>query len=140
MRLIITWAAALTGFLLTWPGQAQEAETVYRGRPTVKITVAATEQRSEKVESKDAPNLTCVISKIGENFYWASRENRPLTPSRSGAFLVFVAEGGTGYIKIIIPDMKEAAALMGETEAKYDYVEHITFGLGSVTYYGKPQQ
>jgi hypothetical protein len=119
---------------------SQAPETVFRGRPAIKVTVAATEQRAEKVRSTDAPNLACVISHIGDNVYWASRENKPLTVSQSGAFIIFVAEGGAGYIKVINPTMKAEASLMGDTEAKYDYVEHISFGLGSVTYYGTIQK
>ncbi len=36
-------------------------------------------------------------------------------------------------------DMKQAAALMGETEAKFDYVEHVLIGLKSVAYYGQDE-
>jgi hypothetical protein len=115
---------------------AQTPETLLRGRPALKVTVAATEQRAEAVTRADAPNWTCIVSRIGDNLYWASRENTPLTLTKSGAFYIFVADGGAGYIKLIDPTMKAAAALMGGTEAKYDYVEHISFGLGSVSYYG----
>lgn len=135
MRFCTLIVAALT-VAASATASEQTPETIFRGRPALKVTVAATEQRSEKVAGKDVPNLACVISKIGDKFYWASRENRLLTASRSGAFLVFVAEGGSGYIKVIIPDMKDAASLLGDTEAKYDYVEHITQGLASVSYYG----
>jgi len=37
---------------------------------------------------------------------------------------------------MVNPDLKDAASLMAETEAKYDYVEHLLIGLRSVTYYG----
>ena len=55
---------------------------------------------------------------------------------QSGAFVTFVATSGAGYVRIIPPDLKEAASLMDETEKKYDYVEHLVIGLKSVTYYG----
>jgi hypothetical protein len=32
--------------------------------------------------------------------------------------------------------MKAAASLMGETEKRFDYAEHVLTGLKSVTYYG----
>jgi len=37
---------------------------------------------------------------------------------------------------MVNPDFKDAASLMSETEAQYDYVEHLLIGLRSVTYYG----
>lgn len=136
MRGVHLWILVLATLSFVANVQGQESETIFRGRPAVKVTIAATEQRAEPVKGSDAPNLTCVISRIGEKYYWASRENRPLTGSVAGAFIVFVADGGAGYIKIINPEMKKAAALMGETEEKFDYVEHISFGLGAVAYYG----
>lgn len=133
-------ASRLLGFIigvgLVFSMLAEQPETIFKGRPSLKVTIAATEQRAELVKRQDAPNLTCIISKIGDDFYWASRENKPLTVHASGAFITFVADGGAGYIKIINPEMKAAAALLGDTETKYDYVEHITFGLGAISYYG----
>jgi hypothetical protein len=54
----------------------------------------------------------------------------------SGAFVTYVAVNGSGYVRQIVPGMKAAAALAGDTESKFDYVEHILIGLKSVTYYG----
>jgi hypothetical protein len=33
---------------------------------------------------------------------------------QSGAFLTFVATSGAGYVRIISPELKDAAALMGK--------------------------
>lgn len=57
----------------------------------------------------------------------------------SGAFITFVAVDGSGYVRIISPEMKDAASLMAETELKFDYAEHLLIGLRSVTYYGVSQ-
>ena len=46
---------------------------------------------------------------------------------------------GSGYVRTIRPESKEAASLMGATEAQFDYVEHALIGLKSVTYYGRRQ-
>ncbi len=91
----------------------------------------------ESLTNDKAINLECVISRIGNNYYWASRENTPLGSVESGAFVTFVAVNGSGYVRIIKPEMKKAASLMSETEDLYDYVEHLLIGLRSVTYYGK---
>ena len=53
-----------------------------------------------------------------------------------GAFTTLIAANGSGYIRIVNPDMKDAASMMSETEAEYDYVEHLLLGLRSITYYG----
>jgi hypothetical protein len=54
----------------------------------------------------------------------------------SGTFATFIALDGSGYIRIVISNLKVAASLMSDTETKYDYVEHMLIGLRSVTYYG----
>jgi hypothetical protein len=111
--------------------------TVFRGRPSVKISEGGIERLPEAISREKAINVECVISRIGDELYWASRENVPMVAVDSGAFIVYIAATGAGYVKVIRPNMKEIASLMGETEAKFDYVEHITLGLRSVTYYGK---
>ena len=54
----------------------------------------------------------------------------------SGAFITFVAVDGGGYVRMIAPGEKKMVSLIGDTEAKFDYVEHLLTGLKSVTYYG----
>jgi len=101
--------------------QAQ-ATTVFKGIPTVKISEGGTERNPESVPREKAVHLECVISKIGDGYYWASRENRMMIRVEKGAFIMYVAIDGSGYVKIIAPGMKRAASLMGETESKFDYV------------------
>jgi len=52
------------------------------------------------------------------------------------AFVTFHAVDGAGYVRVILPQMKEAASLMSSTEATFDYVEHMLIGIRNVTYYG----
>lgn len=125
--------------LLTTVSSAQ-SETIFSGMPTIKVSEGGIERSPEEVARKDAANLKCVISKIGAKYYWASRENKEMFREESGAFTTFVAMDGSGYVRIIQPEMKESASLMSETEAKFDYVEHLLIGLRSVTYYGSRTQ
>lgn len=113
--------------------------TVFSATPSLEILTG--EAGCSKVdltkETKERPR--CVISRIGEGYYWASRNNTPLNRSESGIFVIFTAINGAGYIKILMPEMKpsqDVAALMG-VSGKYDYVEHMSHMLGGVTYYGK---
>ena len=110
--------------------------TVLKGVPSVKVSEGGTERLPESLNRETAVNLECVISKIGDDYYWASRENTQMVRVEAGIFITYLAVNGSGYVRVIAPDMKQAAALMSETEAKFDYVEHLLIGLKSVTYYG----
>lgn len=116
---------------------AQSPLTVLNGQPSVKISEGGSSRTIEKIEHSNAVNLSCVISKIGNDYFWASRENTPLVPVENRAFITFLAANGSGYIRVIKNDLKQAASLMSKTEKEFDYVEHLIIGLRSVTYYGK---
>ena len=115
---------------------AQTPVTVVRGIPQFKISEGGTERQPEALTRAVAVNLGVVISQIGDNYYWASRENTPLVAIDAGAFVTYFAVNGSGYVRVIKPEMKGAASLLGGPEAQYDYVEHLLQGLRSITYYG----
>jgi hypothetical protein len=135
-RLLLAFLIVMLSTTVTF----SQSTTVFSGVPTIKISEGGIERSPEKLERKDAPNLKCVISKIGEKYYWATRENKEMFRIESGAFTTFFAVDGSGYVRIVQPAMKESASLMAETEAKFDYVEHMLIGLRSVTYYGVRSQ
>src|SRR5262245_17350453 len=107
--------------ILVGGASAMQVTTVFKGIPSIKISEGGNERKPEAIPRDRAVNLECVISRIGEDYYWASRENVPMVRIESGAFITFVAVNGSGYVRMIDPDMKKAAALMGETEAQFDY-------------------
>ena len=111
-------------------------EIVFSGTPIVKISEAGLDRVVENIKGERAMDFRCVISKVGEKYYWLTRENKELVKISSGAYDTFVALNGSGYVRIIPKDMKGAASLLGGTEGKFDYVEHLLLGLRSVTYYG----
>jgi hypothetical protein len=116
-----------------------QAVTVFKGQPTVKISEGGVSRVPEQLSYNQAVNFACIISEIGGRYYWASRENKELLRTEGGAFITFVARDGSGVIRIIKPGLKTAASLMSDTEAKFDYVEHLLIGLRSVIYYGVAQ-
>lgn len=119
------------------PVYAQDIEEViFSGVPIVKISEGGTSRVVEDLKGAKATESECVIVKIGDKYFWRTRNNVEMTRSQSGAFVTFVATSGAGYVRIIPYDLKEAASLMDETEKKYDYVEHMVIGLKSITYYG----
>jgi hypothetical protein len=115
---------------------AGQPRTVLSGVPSIKISEGGTDRTPQNVTHEDAVNLGCVISEIDGEYYWASRENRPLVRLVSGAFVTYLAADGSGYVRTISPGLKAAASSMSQTEATFDYVEHLLVGLRSVTYYG----
>lgn len=135
-----TWPSILVVLLLVFPAtassQSRPPRTTFAGVPTVKISEGGLERAVQKVDGSAAANLACVISEIGGDYYWASRDNTPLVRIDGPAFVTYVAATGAGSIRVTKSEAREAASLMGPTEQTYDYVERIWIGLRSVTYYG----
>jgi len=109
----------------------------FTGIPSVKVSEGGVERNIEKIEKSKALSVACIIKEIDGKFYWETRGNKPLVKIDSGAFIIFLAVDGSGYVRLIKPSLKEAASGMSTTEKNFDYVEHLTLGLRAVTYYGK---
>ena len=110
---------------------------IFSGVPVLKISEGGIERTPERLKENDVLEYKCTISKIGDNYYWTTRENVLLQPVRGGAYTTFMAINGSGYVRIIPRDMKEIASIGGITEKEFDYVEHLLIGLRSITYYGR---
>ena len=105
----------------------------------VKVSEGGLERVPEQIARERGLDRECVVGQIGASFFWASRANVPLSRVDAGAFVTLVATNGSGYVRIVKPEAKAAAALMSPTEERFDYVEHLVIGLRSVTYYGRRQ-
>ncbi len=128
-------AVTISSLGLCLPGWAEEI--ILSGVPAIKISEGGTDRVVENLKADVASAAECTITKSGDKYFWASRNNVELMPIQSGAFLTFVAVSGAGYVRMILPELKDAVAVMDEAEKKFDYVEHMLIGLRSVTYYGK---
>lgn len=115
----------------------EAAGVVFTGIPVLKISEGGVDRVVENVKEDKALEFKCTITKIRDKYFWTTRDNVELIRIQSGAFLTFVATSGAGYVRIISPELKDVVTSMGETEKKYDYVEHMLIGLRSITYYGK---
>jgi len=117
------------------PATAQTPVTVFKGIPQSRISEGGKEASVRQVLPRDvAVNVGVVISQIGDEYYWASRENtRLIAIDGGGAYVTYLAVNGSGYVRVVKPEMKIMTSLLSE----YDYVEHLLQGLNSVTYYGK---
>lgn len=117
------------------------ANTIFIGFPKKKVSEGGLDRVVEDLSRKKAVNFRCVISKIEDKYYWASRENVEMVKiERAGAFITFLAVNGSGYVRVIKPELKEAASLMSKTEESFDYVEHLTIGLRSMNYWGEKER
>ena len=130
---VATLAMAASG------GAGQTSITVFKGRPSVKVSEGGLERTPEAIPRDRAVGLEWLISQIGNSYYWASRENVQLSRIDSGGFVTYVAQNGAGYVRVVKAEAKAAAALMSGTEERFDYVEHALIGLRSITYYGVRQ-
>lgn len=102
------------------------AETiVFEGTPLVRNSSSAEEAKNELVQGESQTNYKLIISKEGDEYVWFSREKKKLTRIRSDAFDYFVNPEGSGYIKIA-----------KDENGKYLYMEHMSFGLQTITYWG----
>lgn len=121
--------------MIAIPLFAQE-KIAFTGIPEIKISEGGINRTPEKLSKYKAMEFKCIITKIDDKYYWTTRENRELIPIQSGAFITFLASNGSGYVRIINHDMKNSASFMGDTEEKFNYIEHLLLGLKTITYYG----
>jgi hypothetical protein len=117
-------------------GATAGVKTEFKGYPKIKVSEGGVDRKPDTLIEKDAADFRCVISQIDGKYYWATRDNKELYKISLGGFITYTAVDGSGYIRVIKPEMKKAAALMGKTESEFDYVEHLLIGLRSITYFG----
>lgn len=110
---------------------AQDEETlVFRGWPLIKVESSFHKTlRSETTETQSAQYHVLIV-KRGGKYYWASRENLELLYVQSGAYHWFFAPS-SGYVKI-----QDSALVTDDESSPYTYMENLTVGLLSITYWG----
>ena len=62
----------------------------------------------------------------GRRYVWASREDRQLNRRESGDWVYYISPGGQRY-----------GRCLRAVSMPYDYMEHVTGELKTVTYWGK---
>jgi hypothetical protein len=102
---------------------AEESQLIINGRPFFKIEGHSDGAVEQKLSKAKGHEYRVIISKIGNKYFWITRDRKELVPVQSGAYLRFISLGGSGYIKV---------SLLDNT-----YMEHIHLGLSNITYWGK---
>ena len=126
----------LFAFSMSSPAYAQE-EIVFMGMPTIKISEGGISRVPETLSKSKSMEYKCTITKIDNKYYWTTRENVELIPIKSGAYITFLSITGSGYVRIIIPEMKKIVSLLGGTAKEFDYIEHLLLGIETISYWGK---
>lgn len=119
------------------PGLAW-ADVEFEGVPVVRVGLNDGQAETAAVPPGKAAEFRVVITRDGDQYFWASRKNIPLVKTESGAYVTYVATTGAGYIRVLAPFMREMHAKLPREERLHEfvYMEHMTATLGSVTYYG----
>ena len=100
-----------------------EPLTVIIGTPFLKATNSINGSDQVNIGGNEANQYALSIIRHNDSYLWASRENKKLLYSRSGVFHNFIAPG-SGYIRVT------------ESDKGCIYMEHLTLGLSSITYWG----
>ena len=113
-------------------------EIVFTGIPEIKLRVVnGTQDTTEKLSQAKSIEYKCTITKIDDKYYWTTRENVELIPIQSTypeIWTTFIAANGSGYVRVVDPEMKKIFYKDGELP--YDYMEHLLLNLSTITYYG----
>ena len=94
------------------------------GVPDIQIKSSVEESVRIEMDSVKKTNHRVVVIKDGDQYYWETRDHRKLTRSVQGRFTLFIDPTGGGYIKVF------------PSEGKMIYMEHISQGLETFTYWG----
>jgi len=105
---------------------------VFKGTPTVKYGIQRDGVKKDSLAADTASDNICHIVKIGNDFYWKSRNYEKLVRLDQGPLssaYYFVSLKGAGLIKVLdlsTPGVKEV-----------EYMEQVSTLLTSVTYFGE---
>ena len=104
---------------------------VLSGVPTIRVTSSSESTSRKDLSDAERQEYGVVIIKRGDEYFWASRENKRLVYSASGAFHYFIAPEGSGYIKVADPKL-----LMEKGKTGFLYMEHVHLWFETITYWG----
>ena len=115
----------LTIYLINLPQicYSEERKLVVLGTPFVKVESFSDQTKRYELTNKQMKEYQVMISQEGNKFYWNSREGKELKRNATLGFVYYVNAEGSGYIKI--------------SNVDNSYMEHITLGLATITYWGK---
>ena len=122
------------------PQGHEQYEVVFGGRPGKRVVIGYTEagwtvheEGLDRDESEEY--LVRVVTDRRGNYFWASREMRPMAREESEGFVTYSA-GSYGYVKTYKEPVLDMVRGAGVFEPGHEYMEHVTNVLYSINYWG----
>ena len=126
-------SVALLVLFLTAPSMAAET-SVLNATPLSRVNSSDTNTKREALSSAQQQEFRIVIKKIDGKYFWASRENRELFYTLSGAFHIFIDPRSGAYVKVF--DKNFLAESLRDPGPRFIYLEHNHLWLNTITYWG----
>ncbi|MFM8558176.1 MAG: hypothetical protein ACKOC6_00975 [bacterium] len=120
------------GLALLFASTALAATTVFSGTPETGVVSSMQDTKRVVLSSKDRTRYKCIIEKEGDDYYWVSRDRRLMAHTTSGPHHYFFAVVGAGFVKVM-----DTSALSSGTPIGFLYIEVLTLGLDSYSYWGQ---
>lgn len=124
--IVVYWAPVAHGQDLKLPSYMEipKYATALEGVPRTRVTSDGDSTSTTALYGDEAAENRVLVSIVNGQFFWASRENRPLELLQSGSF-TYLSSGTSGYIKF---------SKVGD---KILYMEHVNVWLSTITYWGE---
>ena len=110
--------------------QQDKKTLILNGVPTVRVIASAEKTKKEELNESQQNEFRVLVTKLDNDYIWATRNGKRLMKARSGAYVYFLNPGGSGYIKI------ETLEHRMDPNVPYTYLEHFSLGLTTTTYWG----
>jgi len=117
--------AGLSAPLFTTSLEAQEDS--FTGTPLLRVDADPNETKRTELSDAAGQKYECRVLRKGRKYVWASRDNRELIRANAGDWTYYISPEGTGYVKVFT----------GAGSQPYDYMEHLTTELKTLTYWGR---
>lgn len=126
--------AAITffGLLVIAGACSASSRVVISAQPTVKVESTGDETKRYTLSPQEMAKYPLLITEEDGNFFWASRDNRPMIHTQSGMFHYYIAVDGAGYVKVWDATV---FAKKGEPPV-FPYLENLSIMLNTITYWG----
>ena len=139
-----TIGIAIVSFLIlgvTPNTQPQQSKIILMALPTVRVVTNGMDDKGkpklcieEELSPKDMVNNAIEIIKIGNRYFWKTRQNTEMVKTISGIYIQFTAKKGVGYVKFVHPSFE---VQMGIKKDDLKITEHVHHGITGINYYGK---
>jgi hypothetical protein len=110
----------------------------HRAQPSTKVESGPDGTQHFALTTVQAQKFAVTIIRRGDRYFWASRENRELKHVVIGIYHYFIDLQGGGYVKV--EDQSLLSESMRDPGPSIRYLEQVTLGLGTLTYWGSAEQ